>query len=63
MTQGKPLPDLLNRLAAAEERFVQSDFLAPALPGGQLQVRIAGVVCRLPRWRRWPPSQPPLALK
>jgi hypothetical protein len=39
--------DLLNRLAAEEERFLKSEFLAPVPFGGQVQVRIAGVVCRL----------------
>src|SRR6516225_10336057 len=39
--------DLLDRLAGAEDRFLRSEFLAPALPGGVVQVRIEGVVCRL----------------
>ncbi len=39
--------DVLNRLAAAEEQFVGSEFLAPMPRGGVVQVRIAGVVCRL----------------
>jgi hypothetical protein len=47
MATPRCIHDLLNRLAAAEERFRQSDFLAPALPGGFVHVRIAGVVCRL----------------
>jgi hypothetical protein len=45
--RSRKFDDILNRLAAAEERFLQSDFLAPMLRGGQVQVRIAGVVCRL----------------
>jgi hypothetical protein len=39
--------ELLDRLALAEERFLRSEFLAPALPGGFVHVRIEGVVCRL----------------
>src|SRR5262249_36022299 len=46
MTTSRHLHDLLNRLAAEEERLLASDFLAPALPGGIVHVRIAGVVCR-----------------
>lgn len=37
----------LDRLARAEERFLDSQFLAPVTPGGTVQVRIAGVRCRL----------------
>lgn len=43
----KHVHELLARLAGAEERFLRSEFLAPALPGGVVLVRIAGVVCRL----------------
>jgi hypothetical protein len=39
--------DLLDRLAEAEKRFVASEFLAPALPGGVVHVRIEKVLCRL----------------
>jgi hypothetical protein len=47
MASSDQLKEMLNRLAAAEERFVGSDFLAPMLHGGTVQVRIAGVICRL----------------
>jgi hypothetical protein len=47
MATSRRVHDLLNRLAAAEDRFLQSDFLAPALRGGVVHVRIAGVICRL----------------
>jgi hypothetical protein len=47
MASSRRLDDILNRLAAAEEKFLASDFLAPMLQGGQVQVRIAGVVCQL----------------
>jgi hypothetical protein len=43
----RPVHDLLDRLATAEERFLRDEFLAPALRGGEVAVRIAGVVCRL----------------
>ena len=36
--------DAFNKLAAAEQRFLASEFLAPALGGGRVQVRIAGVI-------------------
>jgi hypothetical protein len=41
------LDELFDRFAAAEERFRRSEFLAPALPGGLVQVRLEGVVLRL----------------
>jgi hypothetical protein len=47
MAKSKRVHDSLDRLAAAEERFLASIFLAPALGGGEVQVRVAGVICRL----------------
>jgi hypothetical protein len=47
MATSRNVHDLLRRLAAAEERFLQGEFLAPALAGGVVHVRLAGVVCRL----------------
>jgi hypothetical protein len=47
MAKSKPNREALDRLAAAEERFLASEFLAPALAGGKVQVRIAGVICQL----------------
>ena len=47
MTASKRIHDVLSRLAAEEERFLAGEFLAPVPPGGRVQVRIAGVVCRL----------------
>jgi hypothetical protein len=43
----KRVEEALDRLAAAEERAFASEFLAPMLRGGVVQVRIAGVICRL----------------
>jgi hypothetical protein len=39
--------DLLDKMAAAEDAFLQTEFLAPVLPHGQVRVRIAGLVCTL----------------
>lgn len=39
--------ELLGRLATAEDDFLTRQFLAPVVRGGEVQVRIAGVVCRL----------------
>jgi hypothetical protein len=39
--------EALTRLAAEEERFLASEFLAPVLRGGLVQVRVAGVICTL----------------
>jgi len=47
MADSKRLSDSFERLAAAEENFLASEFLAPAVRGGQVQVRIAGVICQL----------------
>ena len=53
---GSRLDEILERLAAAEERAFAAEFLAPMLRGGTVQVRIAGVVCR-------PPGEPRPILK
>jgi hypothetical protein len=47
MAKSNCLTDALNRLAAAENRFLASEFLAPVIRGGRVQVRIAGVICTL----------------
>ena len=39
--------ETLERLAKAEDQAFAGEFLAPAIPGGVVQIRIAGVVCRL----------------
>src|SRR5512147_1600492 len=41
------IDDILNRLEAAENNFLQRDVLAPVLPGRGVIVRIAGIVCTL----------------
>lgn len=47
MAKSDHINDALKRLAAAEDRFLASEFLAPVLRGGKVQVRIAGVICSL----------------
>jgi len=47
MANANHLTDALKRLAAAEDRFLTSEFLAPVIHGGKVQVRIAGVICTL----------------
>jgi len=34
-------------MESAEEAFLQTEFLAPVLPGGSVRVRIAGLICTL----------------
>lgn len=38
---------LLDEMASEEDAFLQTTFLAPILPGRQVRVRIAGIVCTL----------------
>jgi hypothetical protein len=47
MAKSRTTSDAFARLAAAEARFLESEFLAPVLLGGRVQIRIAGVVCVL----------------
>lgn len=47
MAKSHDVTDAFNRLAAAEERFLACEFLAPAVQGGRVQVRIASVLCTL----------------
>ena len=47
MSRRRKIADTLDRLAAAEERAFACEFLSPMLRGGIVQIRIAGVVCRL----------------
>ena len=47
MALSKRIRETLERLAKAEEQAFAGEFLAPAIPGGVVQIRIAGVVCRL----------------
>jgi hypothetical protein len=64
----KRLPEAMERLAATEARAFASEFLAPMIRGGSVQIRIAGVACRLavsPRefegWGIFRPTSPTTA--
>lgn len=43
----KSVTDRLNRLAVQEAQFLNQEFLAPVTFGGEVRVRMAGVVCRM----------------
>lgn len=43
----KSIADRLNRLAAQEVQFLNREFLAPVTLGGEVRVRMAGVVCQM----------------
>jgi len=47
MGRGATVRTLLDRLAAAEDRFVRSEFLAPVVRDSKVHVRIAGIVCEM----------------
>lgn len=47
MAKSQRVSDAFGRLAAAEEQFLSREFLAPVIRGGNVQVRIAGVICTL----------------
>lgn len=47
-SSGKPdVNELLGRMAAKENEFLERDFFAPAVKGGAVRVRIAGVICQV----------------
>jgi hypothetical protein len=62
MTTPRHVRESLERLAALEESFLRREFLAPVLRGAGVQVRIAGVVCRLrvepPHFQGWGVCRP-----
>jgi hypothetical protein len=45
--RSKNFDEAFEKLARAEEQFRQSEFLSPVVKGGEVRVRIAGVVCKL----------------
>jgi hypothetical protein len=47
VASSKRAHEALDRLAKAEDLALNSEFLAPMVRGGIVQIRIAGVVCRL----------------
>jgi len=45
---GKPdMEAMIDRLAAEEQKFLEQEFLTPAVRGGAVRVRIGGLACRL----------------
>ena len=42
-----PIDDILNRMEQAEQDFAGSEFLAPVVGHGRVNVRLAGIVCQL----------------
>jgi hypothetical protein len=46
MDKPMPIQDVINELAAVEERALAGEFLAPMLRSGVARLRIAGVICR-----------------
>lgn len=46
-SQRSDVNSLLNRFAEQEEQFLRREFLAPALAGGMVRVRIGQAVCRI----------------
>ncbi|MGD8794399.1 MAG: hypothetical protein PVF47_17750 [Anaerolineae bacterium] len=48
--------DLLDKMESAEDEFLETEFLAPVLPGGRVRVRIAGLVCTLRVTGRYEPG-------
>lgn len=51
------LQRIFDKLAAAEDHFLEREFLAPVVAGGEVRVRIGGVVCTLrvtpPQFEGW----------
>ena len=47
MTTRRSVSDVLSRLAESEDRFLANEFLAPALRGHRVRVRIADVICEM----------------
>jgi hypothetical protein len=62
MANPRHVRETLERLAALEEGFQRREFLAPVLRGAGVQVRIAGIVCRLrvepPHFQGWGVCRP-----
>ena len=47
MAKSRDHNESLKRLAAAEDQFLANEFLAPVVPGAQIHIRIAAVLCRI----------------
>jgi hypothetical protein len=47
MAKSRDLNAALERMAAAEDQFLANEFLAPVVRSAQIQIRVAGILCKM----------------